>query len=71
MPDSGTPLHPRGTCDSLGICQWFHYEAYADVERAVLLHQEHGPLDVRVGLVVKPLADSQAEIGRASCRERV
>jgi CDP-paratose 2-epimerase len=38
------PAVPPGRPPPLGICQWFHYEAYEDVERAVALLRE---LDVR------------------------
>lgn len=36
--------------DKLGICQWFHYETYRDVERAVRLMQELGVKHVRTGI---------------------
>ena len=34
----------------LGVCQWFHYEAYEDVERAVALMHELGVRHLRTGL---------------------
>jgi CDP-paratose 2-epimerase len=63
MPDSGTPVRTRGTLrDSVGICQWFHYEAYADVERAVLLMEELGVRHLRTGI---SWADYHRPQGRA------
>jgi CDP-paratose 2-epimerase len=36
--------------DKLGVCQWFHYEAYEDVERAVDLLRELGITHLRTGI---------------------
>lgn len=36
--------------DKLGVCQWFHYEAYADVERAVDAMRELGIRHLRTGI---------------------
>ena len=36
--------------DKLGICQWFHYEDYRSVERAVELMEELGVRHVRTGI---------------------
>src|SRR5690606_3650110 len=36
--------------DKLGVCQWFHYEAYRDVETAVELMKELGVRRIRTGI---------------------
>jgi CDP-paratose 2-epimerase len=36
--------------DKLGVCQWFHYEAFADLEHAVELLQELGIRHLRTGI---------------------
>lgn len=36
--------------DKLGVCQWFHYEAYADLDRARELLTELGVRHVRTGV---------------------
>lgn len=40
----------RDPVDRLGICQWFHYEADADLERSVRLLEELGVRHVRTGV---------------------
>lgn len=39
-----------GLRDKLGICQWFHYEAYEDLDRAVELLHELGVRHFRTGV---------------------
>jgi CDP-paratose 2-epimerase len=41
------PPHPS---DSLGVCQWFHYEDYRTVERAIDLLAELGVRHLRTGI---------------------
>lgn len=36
--------------DKLGLCQWFHFEAYEDVERTAALMQELGCRHLRTGI---------------------
>lgn len=50
-----------GMRDKLGICQWFHYEAYEDVERAVDLLRDLGVRHLRTGI---SWADHHRERGR-------
>jgi CDP-paratose 2-epimerase len=45
-----SPAVPPGRPPPLGICQWFHYEAYEDVERAVSLLRELGVRHLRTGI---------------------
>jgi CDP-paratose 2-epimerase len=40
----------QNSISRLGICQWFHYEAYSDVERAVALMRELGVRQLRTGI---------------------
>lgn len=48
--------------DKLGICQWFHYEAYGDLERAVGLLHDLGVRHLRTGV---SWADYHRPNGRA------
>lgn len=45
MPVLEQPLRDR-----LDVCQWFHYEAYDDVERAVELLRQLGVRHLRTGV---------------------
>jgi len=42
--------HRSGLCDKLGVCQWFHFEDYAAVERAVELMHELKLRHLRTGI---------------------
>lgn len=44
---TGSGVDPR---DKLGVCQWFHYEAYSDLDRAVALLHELGIRHLRTGV---------------------
>lgn len=39
-----------GLADRLGICQWFHFEAYDDLERSIELLRELGVRHLRTGV---------------------
>lgn len=44
------PEQPLAPADKLGVCQWFHYEADADLEQAVELLHELGIRHLRTGV---------------------
>ncbi len=44
------PSHADQLRDQIGICQWFHYEAYSDLQRTIILLQELGIRHLRTGI---------------------
>src|SRR4051812_30322626 len=49
-------------CDKIGICQWFHFEDYAAVDRSIELLHELGVKHFRTGI---SWADYHRPRGRA------
>jgi CDP-paratose 2-epimerase len=47
---SSAPLPTRSSRPLPGLCQWFHYEAYDDLERAIGLLDELGVSRLRTGI---------------------
>src|SRR5438046_1565782 len=41
---------PRALREKLGICQWFHFEDYAAVEKTVAARREPGMTHLRTGI---------------------
>jgi CDP-paratose 2-epimerase len=46
----GQPAQKRGLREKIGICQWFHYEDYAAVDRTIELMADLGARHLRTGV---------------------
>jgi CDP-paratose 2-epimerase len=50
MTDSTSRARPGGTSETLGVCQWFHYQDYESVERSRAVLRELGVRLLRTGI---------------------